>query len=129
VLSIGGNIEITEDRKGRKIGAVGDLPPGRFELTVVNLYQTSKVRDAGLAAFKDCKNITYLNLSGTGAIVAELVYFKDCKNLTVLELGCTQVSDAGLAHLTDYKNLAYFGLGATQVSDTGLTYFKWFDRG
>ena len=40
--------------------------------------------DAGLAHFKDCKNLTYLDLGGTQVSDAGLAHFKDCKNLTDL---------------------------------------------
>ena len=42
--------------------------------------------DAGLAHFKDCKNLTFLHLDGTQVGDAGLAHFKDCKNLTDLEL-------------------------------------------
>ncbi len=53
-----------------------------------------------------------------------MVYFKDCKNLTFIDLFLTQVSDAGLAHFKDCKNLKYLYLDRTQVGDAGLAQFK-----
>ena len=80
--------------------------------------------DAGLAHFKDCKNLTILDLGGTQVSDAGLAHFKDCKNLTDLGLDGTQVSDAGLAHFKDCKNLTHLDLSGTQVSDAGLAHFK-----
>ncbi|MBI3469015.1 MAG: SUMF1/EgtB/PvdO family nonheme iron enzyme, partial [Planctomycetes bacterium] len=94
VLSIGGNIKIKENGQERQTGAVGDLPRGAFELTVGDLNSNPKVSDAGLAHFKDCKNLTWLVLSNTHVSDAGVAHFKDCKNLMVLHLGGTQVSDA-----------------------------------
>ena len=37
--------------------------------------------DAGLAHFKDCKDLTTLWLDGMQVSDAGLAYFKDCKNL------------------------------------------------
>ena len=42
--------------------------------------------DAGLAHFKDCKNLTYLDLSYTQVTDAGLAHFKDCKNLKELHV-------------------------------------------
>ena len=54
-----------------------------------------KVGDSGLAHFKDCKNLTYLDLNGTKVSDAGLAHFKDCKNLMYHSLSGTQVGDAG----------------------------------
>ncbi len=123
VLSIGGNISIKENGQERGIGAVGDLPRGAFELTVVDLDGNQKVSDAGLAVFKDCKNMTQLHLGDTVSD-AGLAHFKDCKNLTHLWLAGKQVSDVGLAHFKGCQNMTQLHLGGTQVSDLGLAHFK-----
>jgi BspA type Leucine rich repeat region (6 copies) len=82
------------------------------------------VTDAGMACFKDCKNLTFLNLGDTRVSDAGLAYFKDCKDLWNLHLGNTKVTDKGLAHLKDCKNLRALGLATTRVSDAGLAHFK-----
>jgi|GEM_PF-479670 len=125
VLSIGGTIKINEHGKEREIAAVGDLPRGAFELTYVDLINNQKVSDAGLAHFKDCKNLTRLTLDG-GILWtnAGLAHFKDCKNLTDLFLGGSHVSDTGVAHFKDCKNLTSLDLFGTQVSDAGLAHFR-----
>jgi uncharacterized membrane protein len=50
------------------------------------------VSDAGLAHFKDCKSLTYLNLSNTQVSDAGLAHFKDCKGLTNLKVQKTKVT-------------------------------------
>jgi serine/threonine protein kinase len=97
VLSIGGIIGIKKDAGEVHIEAVGGLPVGAFELTFVRLSGNPKVSDAGLARFKDCKNLTQLLLNNTQVGDAGLAHFKDWKNVTTLNLARTQVSDAGLA--------------------------------
>ncbi len=96
VLSIGGSISIQENGQERAIGAVGDLPHGAFELTVVDLHDNPKVSDAGL------------------------VHFKDCKNLTVLHLDNTQVSDACLDRLADYPKLTHLFITKTAITEAGV---------
>ena len=125
VLSIGGTIKIKQNGQERPITAVGDLPPGAFELTGVNLQSNSKVYDARLADFfKDCKNLTYLNLQQTPVTDAGLVHFRNCRNLEYLNLHSVRTTDAGLAHFKDCRNLKELHLGVTQVTDAGLALFK-----
>jgi hypothetical protein len=83
-----------------------------------------KVTDAGLAYFKDCKNLTYLWVHDTQVGDAGMVHFQDCKALTTLNLAGTKVSDVGLAYFKDCKNLTNLYLDRTQVGDAGLAQFK-----
>jgi formylglycine-generating enzyme required for sulfatase activity/uncharacterized membrane protein len=136
---------------GAPNGLLADLTPLKgmnlADLRHLSLNNT-KVNDAGMVYFKDCKNLTGLGLSGTQVTDAGLIHFKDCKNLTELSLSDTQIGDAGLAHfqdckaltqvilwstklgdaglayLRDCKSLRLLGLGATRVSDAGLIHFK-----
>jgi eukaryotic-like serine/threonine-protein kinase len=126
VLSIGGLVRINGSGQQFEIKAADKLPGGAFELTDVRLDGVADVTDAGLACFKDCRNLLYLNLWGcTHVTDAGLACFKDCKKLTFLDLSATQVSDAGLAYFQDCKNLASFSLwGSARVSDAGLAHFK-----
>lgn len=124
VLSIGGAVSIKENGKERRIGAIGDLPGAAFELTAVDLNNNPKVSDAGLAHFKDCKNLTFLGLGGTQVSDAGLAHVKDCKSLSILDLQVTKVSDAGLAHFKDCKDLERLGLGETRIGDAGLGHFR-----
>ena len=126
VLSIEGKIFIQEYGQERPIGAVGELPRGAFELTVVNLDGNPRVNDAGLAHFKDCKNLTVLFLDFsdfsdfTQVSDAGLAHLKDCKNLTELYLNDTQVSDASLERLTDYPKLGLLLITKTKVTEAGV---------
>ncbi len=124
VLSIGGTISIQEYGQERPIAAVGDLPLGAFELTFVAVNGTPRVTDAGMAHFKDCKNLTVLQLLGDQVGDAGLAYFKNCKHLTDLNLSWTSATDAGLAYFRDCKHLTALKLQSTPVTDAGLAYFK-----
>ena len=61
--------------------------------------------DAGLAYFKDCKNLTQLTLDGTKLSDAGLAYFKDCKNLTLLRIEKTKATDLSLLKGMPLKEL------------------------
>src|SRR5207244_1049992 len=82
VLSIGGTVRVDGNESDLQ-APEGKLPAGAFRLTHVILNGNKQVTDSGLAAFKDCKNLTVLGLNG-----------------------CTQVTDAGLAHFKDCKDLS-----------------------
>ncbi len=106
---------------------VGDAGLANFKdckaLTNLFLGET-KVSDAGLANFKDCKNLSFLRLVNTQVGDAGMVHFRDCKALTDLYLARTKVSDAGLVNFKDCKNLQALYLDHTQVGDAGLAQFK-----
>jgi len=108
-------------------GLLADLTPLEgmklADLTHLDLSHT-KVTDAGLAHFKDCKTLTFLDLGSTRVSDAGLIHFKDCKNLTVLYLYWTNVGDAGLVHFQDCKELTRLSLAHTKLSDMGLAHFK-----
>jgi hypothetical protein len=120
-------------------GLLADLTPlegmNLAGLTHLGLWDT-KVSDAGLAYFKDCKGLMHLGLGSTKVSDAGLANFKDCMNLIQLWVPDTQVGDAGLAHFHDCKDLADLNLAGTKVSDMGLAHFKdcknlkylWLDR-
>jgi serine/threonine protein kinase len=95
-LSIGGAVSANGEELAIKNAA--ELPEGRFTLTAVDLHHNPKVTDAGLAHFKDCKALIYLNLDGTPVTDAGLVNFRECKELNEIYLLGTSVTDAGLAH-------------------------------
>ena len=108
-------------------GLLADLTPlegmNLAGLTHLNLIQT-KVTDAGMAYFKDCKELKYLNLNYTKVTDAGLANFKNCQNLAILDLNNTKVTDRGLANFKDCKALTHLYLGKTKVSDAGLANFK-----
>jgi serine/threonine protein kinase/Leucine-rich repeat (LRR) protein len=124
VLSMGGTVKITEKGMERPATAIGELPRGAFELTSVILGQNEKVSESGLAAFKDCKNLTTLHLFVISVTPAGMSHFRNCTKITNLSLYGTQSSDAALAHFRDCKQLTLLDLTYTQVSDLGLSYFK-----
>ncbi len=122
VLSIGGTVRVNGEN--RDLRATAELPKEPFALTRVDLTNNTKVTDAGLAAFKDCKGLTVLYLCRTAVTDAGLAAFKDCKGLTYLDLDGTAVTDAGLVAFKDSKGLTVLYLNVTQVTDAGLAAFK-----
>jgi formylglycine-generating enzyme required for sulfatase activity len=89
-------------------------------LKVVDLYGPQQITDTGVAHFKDCKELEELRLHATSVTDAGLALFKDCKNLKRLDLwGCRQVTDAGWA---PFKDLTLLQLGNTKVTDAGLAH-------
>jgi serine/threonine protein kinase len=121
-LSIGGAIRI--NKEGPEVRSATDLPKEPFRLTGVFLGDNKQVTDAGLAIFRDCRNITELNLNGTAVTDEGMKHFRNSPDLTSLHIWLTRVGDAGLVHLKGSKNITSLGLFATQVSDVGLSYFK-----
>jgi formylglycine-generating enzyme required for sulfatase activity len=121
VLSCGGTFT------GQPNGLLADLTPlegmNLSGLTDLGLNCT-KVNDADMVYFKDCKALTRLALNLTNVTDAGLANFKDCHNLTVLELAGTKVSDAGLANFKDCKNLTQLYLHRMPIGDAGLANFK-----
>jgi eukaryotic-like serine/threonine-protein kinase len=108
-------------------GLLADLTPlegmNLAALRHLNLVNT-KVTDAGMVYFKDCKDLRCLDLSHTKVTDKGLAPFKDCKNLTELYVVDTQLSDVGLVHFRDCKALTHVNLAGTKVSGVGLAHFK-----
>ncbi len=115
VLSVGGTVRVNDAE--RQITAAADLPAAAFRLTSCVLIGGQQLTDTGLASFKDCKNLNYLNLNNTKATDAGLAHFKDCRNLAYVFIAATQVTDAGLAHFKNCKNLRGLNLDETAVTD------------
>jgi hypothetical protein len=115
------------DHTFKSNGLLADLTPlegmNLWALISLNLSNT-KVGDAGMVHFKDCKNLLELDLWNTKVTDAGLAHFKDCKGLTDLTLGATRVSDTGLVQFHDCKALKRLNVGSTKVSDAGLANFK-----
>jgi serine/threonine protein kinase/Leucine-rich repeat (LRR) protein len=122
VLAIGGKVQVNDEDVEIRVAAA--LPPGAFRLTAAGLWGNKQVSDSGLAHFKGCTNLRWLNLWFTPVGDAGLAHLKDCKNLADLSLDETKVGDVGLAHLQGCKKLTVLGLGGTQVTDVGLAYFQ-----
>jgi hypothetical protein len=91
---------------------VADLPKEPFRLTALNFSSNKVVNDEGLEKFKDCKNLTELNLWDTKVSDVGVAVFKDCKSLTHINLGSTKVSDDGLAFFKSCKQLQSLHLWA-----------------
>jgi len=112
---------------GQVKGQLADLTPLK-QMNLSNLTRLSlsntKIDDAGLVHFKDCKNLTHLWLNSTQVSSAGVACFEDCKKLETLGLKFTQVDDAGLVHFKDCKNLTGLDLGGLSVTEKGLANFK-----
>jgi Leucine-rich repeat (LRR) protein len=78
----------------------------------------TKVGDVGMAYFKDCKSLMFLQLQYTQTSDAGVAYFKDCKSLQSLYLNGTNVTD--LSTLKDCKNLTRLRIDHTKVTDLSL---------
>ena len=124
VLSVGGWVNVNVNGQDKEVKSAAMLPNDAFQITSVNLNGIKQVSDARLAIFKDCKNLTSLDLSGTQLSNTGLANFKECKNLTELFLSDTNVNDAGLAILKDCKDLYYVNLAKSQVTDVCLAQLK-----
>jgi serine/threonine protein kinase len=111
----------------KSFGLLADLTPLKAMslegLTHLDLSNT-KVTDAGMVYFKDCKDLRYLDLGGTRVGDAGIVHFQYCKLLTHLVLPLTKVTDAGMVYFKDCKDLRHLDLGVTGVGDAGMVYFK-----
>jgi len=79
------------------------------------------VSDAGLIHFRDCKDLTYLNLGWTNAGDAGVTHFQGCKGLNELDLAGTKVGDAGL---TSFKGMPLKSLWIFKTDVTDLTPFQ-----
>ena len=129
VLSIGGTVQVQVNNSDfKEIKAAAELPEGAFKLTVVTLENNTRVSDAGLVHFKDCKSLGGLYLGGLQVTDAGLAHFKNCKLVVFSLKDCASVSDAGLAYFKDCNNLnnlvALRLTDCVNVSDAGLAYFK-----
>jgi len=115
------------ETEGQVNGQLADLTPLKgvnlSSLTKLSL-NNSKIDDAGLVHFKDCKNLTGLWLNRSKVTNAGMACFKDCKNLNTLGLKFTEVDDAGLACFKGCKDLTGLDLGELRVTDQGLGNFK-----
>ncbi len=65
-----------------------------------------------------------LYLGGTKVSDAGLAHFEDCKNFLILDLTNTRVSDAGLEQLADHSKLGSVGVAGTKVTEAGVKKFS-----
>ncbi|MBN9121966.1 MAG: protein kinase [Planctomycetes bacterium] len=124
VISVGGSVRVRGE--AGEIKSAERLPRGPLRLAAVILVNRKQVTDADLARFKDCKNLSELNLAFCERVTdAGLANFKNRKDLTNLALGYCKVTDAGLANFKDCKKLQGVALfGCPQVTDAGLANFQ-----
>ena len=113
VLDAGGVVHAD----GQEIKAKGELPKGPFRLTAV--FLTKKVKDADLAVFKNCKNLTLVYLAGKGVTTAGLAHFTDCKDLRDLTLAGTNVDDEAVTVIKKFTKLTDLAVGQTQITEKG----------
>jgi serine/threonine protein kinase len=116
-------------------GTITDKPNGQLEdltplegmnlasLTHLDLAGT-RVTDAGLVHFKDCKALRFLSLDSTRVTDRGLANFQHCEDLREVLLRTTSVTDAGMVYLKDRKGLTLLYLDATGVTDAGLVLFN-----
>ena len=113
LLSNGGAVKV--NGQDQEIKASASLPRDSFRLTGVVLWTADgnqvSVTDAGLAVFKDCKDLTEIKTFRTRLSDPGLANFKNCKNLTFIGLEAPEaVTDEGLAAFKDCKNLTFLRL-------------------
>ncbi len=121
ILSVAGTVRVNDEERDLRDPA--DLPAEPFRLTHVYAIRNRHLSDAGMACFKGCRHLKFLDLWEAGVGDAGLANFAGCTSLTKLLLGHTKVGDAGLAHFKDCKNLALLHLAGTSVGDAGLAHF------
>lgn len=91
-------------------------------LRSLDIWESPKVTDAGLAGLKDFKNLRILGLQHCSEITdAGIARLKDIPQLQFLALGyCDKISTTGLASLKDIKTLRGLELNGDNISDDAL---------
>jgi hypothetical protein len=113
---------------GKPQGVLADLTPLK-EMNMAGLrhldLDSTRVTDAGLACFENCKDLLALRLDNMKLLTdAGLTHFKDCKRLKFLSLARTNVRDVGLIHFKGCKDLTQVSLLGTNANDAGLAHLK-----
>ncbi len=123
VLSIGGTVQVNNSNVD--IVRPVDLPTQSFTLTKIWLRDNRQVTAAGLAACAGCTWLRHLDLVNTAVTDAGLAHFKESKNLFVLDLDrAPQIGDEGLASFAGSTAIGHLWLGGTAVTDRGLAHFR-----
>ena len=122
VLSIGGTVRVNNEANDIRFHP--DLPRVPFQLTYVKIFDNPRLTDEGLANFKDCKHIQFLDLWKANVTLGSGAPFAGCKDLRTLYLAKTQTTDAGLAQFKECKALRNIDLQDTRITDAGLVHFK-----
>ncbi len=105
------------NNQDRVLQKTAELPNEAFVHSAIQFGNNSQVSDAGLACFKNCKNLTDLYLYDTKVSDAGMAYFKDCKNLTNPQPGQHEGERCGTAYFKDCKSLTHLMLDGTKVGD------------
>jgi len=95
-------------------------------IRLLDIWESPKVTDAGLAGLKDFKNLRILGLQHCGEITdAGIARLKDIPQLQFLALGyCDKITTAGLASLKDIKILQGLELNGDNINDDALAVLK-----
>jgi serine/threonine protein kinase/Leucine-rich repeat (LRR) protein len=103
-----------------------ELTKEQFTLTGVSFYTNDRVTDSGLTVFKDCKNLTYLELWGCAQVTnTGLAHFSQCFELQKLRLNGNngKISD-GVAAFKNCKKLTHLTIEQCQTTGEGFQNFK-----
>ncbi|WP_439626262.1 protein kinase domain-containing protein [Gemmata sp.] len=121
-LSVGAVIYVSP---GEEIRILATLPQRPFAVTLIDfLGNTRGMDDKGFAAFEGCRELTTLIMSKVPVGDAGLAHFKNCKTIQYLNLSeMPRLTDAGLAHFKGCDDLRRLDLGDVKVTDRGLAAF------
>ncbi|MDB5334720.1 MAG: hypothetical protein JWN70_339 [Planctomycetaceae bacterium] len=122
VISVGGTIRV--HGSGQDAHKDAELPKAPFRLADVDLNGSSKVNDAGLAHFANCRDLTSLEMQYTPVTDAGVAHFQNCKDLLYLDLRLSNVTDAGMVHFQGCKKLKSLFLSNTNLTDAAMPNFK-----
>ncbi len=123
VLSLGGTVRVND--QGGDIKTAKDLPGGVFRLTGVTALDNDKLTDDALAVFRPCTGLKLVVLAGAPNVGdAGVAHFRQCKDVNVLVLSKTKVTDAGMAFLDDFANLNQVNFNDTLVGDATVARLK-----
>ncbi len=144
-LSIGGFVSLkTKDNPEFRPQTVKNLPKEPFDLVDVRLVTAAAqlaATDAGMAAFRGCRNVMNIDIRGTKLTDKGLVYFQHCnriqsiyydsdlatgdvlstfENLEYLRQYYGKVTDKALTSLRAAKNLEVLQIALSPISEEGL---------
>ena len=89
--------------------------------TIQSLVLPKDITDKGLEELKDCKSLTYLDLSFTKITDVGMAHIAALNELQTLYLSDTAISDASVANLKNMSKLHTLFLSGTSVTDACLT--------
>ncbi len=95
------------------------LPPGRFDLVTVDLFQRS-VRDEDFARLRNLPHFTTLIAGETALGDEAIARLKGLPQLEGVYLSGTKLTDVGLKSLTRFQKLKHLHVAGTQVTDEGV---------